>query len=213
MMDTIGVVPHDPEIRRTGFHRGEPADRSVRIGDSVGIRVHRHAPDALHRRIGGIPLHLVHVRAVRSHGHGNQFKAEILRNPEVPVIARSRTEKFHLFLPAPGRAAVNAVGIGHRYVIKHHVQAGIPADNHLGGVHAQHIGEHRLRLRNPVQQAVIPRIHPGIRAVPVPGIDAIQKTQRKIQLLGTRFAAGHIQLQPLSPGVLIQGTKLFGAGR
>ena len=37
LVDAVGIVPHEEEVRRGGLHRGDAADRLVGVNDAVGV--------------------------------------------------------------------------------------------------------------------------------------------------------------------------------
>ena len=61
MMHAVCIVPHDLEIRRGGFHRGQPAHGFITVTVSVRIGIQRHAPDSLYRLILHKRFHTVHI--------------------------------------------------------------------------------------------------------------------------------------------------------
>ena len=50
MMDRVGIVPEQPEIRSPGPHRGQPPRRRLAVDVPGGVGVFRHAPQALDGR-------------------------------------------------------------------------------------------------------------------------------------------------------------------
>ena len=79
VVHAVGVVPEDTEVRRGRRHRGEPPHDLLGVGDARGVRVLRHAPDALDRVVGGCQaLDLIHVGALGGHGHGDVLDAQIV---------------------------------------------------------------------------------------------------------------------------------------
>ena len=94
-MHGVGVVPEDAEVGGGAFHGGEAAHRLIGVGDAGGVRVLRHAPDALDGVVGGDEaLHFFHIGAVLAKGDGNHLDAEIFANREVTVVAGDGAEPF-----------------------------------------------------------------------------------------------------------------------
>ena len=84
-------------------------------------------------------LHGVHVRAVGTHGDGDQLKAEVLRNGEVAVAAGDGAEKFPVPDLLPGLSAADAVGHAVADQLVNKGKAAVAADNGPGGVGAHHV--------------------------------------------------------------------------
>lgn len=150
VMHAIGVVPEDTEVLGGAGHRGQATHDLVGIGDAVRVGVFRHAPDALHGRVvAHKALHLVHVRSLLGHGHGDHLDAEGLGHAEVAIVSGNGAQPLDLFQPAPRlrpqRAEVPAAG--HRLV--HEGQAGIAAHDDVFGLVVQHGRHEALRFGQP----------------------------------------------------------------
>ena len=115
----------------------------------------------------------------------------------MPVIARRRAEEFYPSLPTPRLTAAHPAAVCLGNIIKHQIQTGVAAHNHIFGCHLQNIREQLLRLRNPVEQAIVAHIgavrHPASAA----HVHTGEHIHRQVQLLRAGLSAGHIQLQPL----------------
>ena len=202
MMHAVSVVPVDAEVFRGGFEPRETAHRLVRVSDSLGIGILRHAPDTFDGRIGAYQLlHHIHIRAGGRHRHIDHLDPKIFGNRKVAVVARNGTEEFHLVQLAPGRAAHNAMGHGSGHSVIHHVQAGVAIDNDLIRGDLGHSAQKLLRFLYAVQHAIIPAVHAlGILQVRS-AVQHVHHSHGKIQLLCAGLASGHIQVQ-------IQGLRL-----
>ena len=160
LMDAVGIVPHDGEIRSGRLQIGKPPDGFLAVDNAVGIGVFGHRPDELYLGILDKRFHQVHIRPLRGHGHGNQLRTEVLGDGEMPVIARGRAENLHFFLPAPGTGAVlQAVGVGPGDNIKHQIQAGHAAHKNIFGLAVQNLRPVPLGAGQTGQFTVIPGVH------------------------------------------------------
>ena len=118
----------------------------------------------------------------------------------MPVISGGGAQELHRPLTAPGLLPAYPFGIGGGDVIEHHVEAGIAADDDVFRRHPHHRAEQGPRLRNAVGDAVVAGIRPARGAVAIPRVHTVEHIEGQVKLLGTRFAAGHIELQP--PGLI-----------
>ena len=163
-----------------------------------GVLVLGHAPDALDARVlAHQPLHQVHIRAVRQHRHGHQFKAEVLGHGKMPVIAGHRAEELPVRHLAPGGAAQQPVDHGVAQDVEHQGQAAVAAHDHLFGAAAHHAGQQGLRLRNAVQPAVVPAVGAVHAVQHRTAVHLVQHLAGELQLFRGRFSAGEVQVQPL----------------
>ena len=186
MMHAVCIVPHDLEIRRGGFHRGQPAHGFITVTVSVRIGIQRHAPDSLYRLILHKRFHTVHIRPCGKHGNGDKLKSEIFRHTEVTVVARRRAQKFRPSARIPrGRAIGKAQAPSQVDQVIHHIQAGVSAHDHLIRLCAQNIGKKAACLRHAFQVAVIARIDSRLTFVIRDG----KQVHRKIQLVRRGFPA------------------------
>ena len=103
MVDGIGVVPEQAEVGRTRSHRREALHRFRGIDLAGGIRVFRHAPHALHGRIGDERFDLVHVRPMAGQRHRYHANAILLADGEMAVIARHGAKERGCRRLRPGR--------------------------------------------------------------------------------------------------------------
>ena len=196
-MDAVGIVPHDGEIRSGRLQIGKPPDGFLTVDNAVGIGVFGHRPDELYLGILNKRFHQVHVRPLRGHGHGNQLGTKVLGDGEMPVIARSRAENLHFFLPAPGTGAVlQTVGIGPGDNIKHQIQTGHAAHKNIFGLAVQNLRPVPLGAGQTGQFTVIPGVHAVGDALGRIG-QRSEQVGNQIQLLPGGLAPRHIQLQTL----------------
>ena len=200
VMDDIGFIPEDFEIRRSGLHLGKTLDGLIAVGVAIGVGILRHTPDALDGVILGHQFfHHVHIRAIGGHRHADQLKAKLLGNSKVTVIAGHRAEELALLHLRPGaRRLREAEHIADVDQIVHQLQAGVAAHENLAGLHAEHIGKQCAGFGQTLQFTVVAGIGAGIGGV----IVHLQQVHGQIHLVRARLAAGHIQLEAL-------GLKLF----
>ena len=204
MMDGIGIVPVEAEILCRRLQTGHPADSLVRVGVPAGVRVLRHAPDALDGLIlGDKLLDQVHIRTVLKHRHRDILDPEILRDGEMAVVSRHHTEEFHLVQLAPGRISHDAVAVGAGNGVVHDVQAGVPVEDQvvIGDLH--HVSHQLLGLRNAAEHAVIPAVRAVLAGHIRGAAHHVHHAHGEIQLLGTGISAAHIQLQVLCLHLLV----------
>ena len=195
LMDTVGIVPHQHEVRGGGPHSRQTLHRLRRINDALGIGVLGNVPHSLHRRIPHQPLHHVHVRPLLRHGYGDQLHAEGLADAEVAVIARCRAEPLHRLQLAPRLLAVeHPMGIRLGDGVVHQLQAGVAADEHLLRPAAQYLGKQRPCLRDARQLAIVPGIQPTRQIVLRSG-QLCHLPCHHVQLLRAGLTTGHVQLQ------------------
>ena len=76
LVDAVGVVPHEGEVLRGRLQIGDAADRLLGVDDAVGVRIFRHAPHALDRRVLDVLFDEIHVRAGGRHGNDDHLAAE-----------------------------------------------------------------------------------------------------------------------------------------
>ena len=95
-MDTVGVVPHEQEVRRRRLKMRYAVDDLVAVYYAVGIGILRHAPHTLYGGILYNLLHHAHIRAVVVHGNRYKLHAEGLGDIEVAVIAGRRAKPLYL---------------------------------------------------------------------------------------------------------------------
>ena len=194
VVDRVGIVPEDPEVRRLGRHGGQPPDHVVRIHRARGVAVFGDAPDALDGRVaGGELLHGLHVRPVSLHRHRDHLDSQVLADGKMPVVARAGAQELHVALAAPGRRSrghSKENRPGHRVV--HQGEAGVAADDQLLGRHLHVVGEKRLGLGDPVEPAVVAAVRAVLRPVE-PAAGAVQHAQGQVELCRAGFAAGHVQ--------------------
>ena len=193
MVHTVGVVPHDAEVLCRRTQRGKTPHRLIGVGDAVGIGIHRHAPNALDRRILHIFLDDIHVGAFLGHRHTDEPCTEKFGDGKVTVIAGDGTKELDFPLHEPRLAAANAFGERTGDIVEHHIETGVPADNHRVLRHAHHGGKQTLCLRNTVKETVVAGVHTVFRQIAVLFIHAIEHTQRQSQLFRAGLAAGHIE--------------------
>ena len=204
MMNTVGIVPVNPEILCRGLQIGEAADGLIGIGITLGIGVLRHAPDALDGRILCHQFfHQIHIRAFWGHGHVDHLDAKMLGDGKVPVIAGHRAEELHLIQLAPGSASQYAMGHRPGYGVVHDIQAGIAVHDHLLRCYLHHICHQLFCLRDTVQNAVIAAVQSRFCLQDTLAGEDIHDSHGKVKLCCRRLSSGHIQLQALALGILI----------
>ena len=194
VVQRVGVVPEDLEVRSGGRHRREPLGHLLG-GDLAGrVGVGRHQPHALDRRVVG------HQRGDRvgvgsgvGHRHRHHLDAEPLQQGEVPVVAGGRAEEAHRLLGAPGALGVDAAlepQVGQH--VLHQREARGALGRELLDLEPEQLGEH-LAERGDAGQAAV-----------VAGVDAVGRRGRRgeleqpvgeVELLGRRLPAGEVQLE------------------
>ena len=195
MVDDVGLIPEDLEIRGGGLHLGKALDGLITVSVAIGVGVLRHAPDALDGIVLSHQLfHNVHIGAVGGHGHADQLKAELLGDSKVTVIAGHRAEELALLYlrPRAGRLR-EAEHIADVDEVVHQLQAGVAAHEHLVGLYAEHICKQGASLAQTLQLAVVAGVGACIRGV----VGHLQQVHCQIHLVGAGLAACHVQLQTL----------------
>lgn len=137
MVDAIGIVPHDGEIRGGSFHGSQTAHGFIAVCDARGIGVLGHTPDALHRRVLYQLFHQIHIRAGFGQRDSHQLKAQILCDGKVTVISRHQAEELAVgaLIPGLGRVQHAEHQAPHQGII-HHGEAGAAADNDILPAHS-----------------------------------------------------------------------------
>src|SRR5690625_4229948 len=97
----IGVIPHDAEIRGSRFHRRELFDAFLARRHPRRVSEHWHGPHALRRRIFSQLSDSIYVWPIFEHWHGDIFKAELLRDGVVAVVAWHRADPLALLISHP----------------------------------------------------------------------------------------------------------------
>ena len=125
------------------------------------------------------------------------------------VIARHRTQKLHPIQFAPGCMSHNTMShrAGNRII--HHIQAGITVNNNLICRDLAHSSQKLLGLLDSIQHTIITAVYTLTAFQIHTAIKNIQHTHGQIQLFGTGFSSGHIQLQPLILIMFILGLKFI----
>ena len=160
LVDTVGVVPHEQEVRRRRLKMRYAVDDLVAVYYAVGIGILRHAPHTLYGGILYDLLYHVHVRAVVVHGNRYKLHAEGLGDLEVAVIAGRRAKPLYLVQLGPWFFGMQqAVGISLCYGIVHKLKAGVAAYKYLLGLYSQSIGKKSPAYRQTVQPAVIKGVY------------------------------------------------------
>ena len=194
VVDGVGIVPVDAEVRSGGLQAGEPADGLIGVGNALGIAVLGDAPDALDGGILGYQLlHHVHIRAGGQHGHIDHLNAEVLGDGKVPVVAGNGAEELHLVQLAPGGRAHNALDHGPGHGVVHHVQAGVAIDDDLIRPDLHHVRHELLAFLNAVQHAVVPAVGAVLTGQVAVAVQHVHHTHGQIQLGLAGLAPGHIQ--------------------
>ena len=160
-MYAVSVIPENSEILGSGLESCKALYCFIGICVSVGVGVHRYAPDSLN---GGIVvyklLNHIHIRTLRSHGNIYHFDTECLGDAEMSVIAGNRAKELYLIALAPGLcAAIYAELHCSCNGIIHKSKAGITAYDYHGGVNAQQVCKKLLSLGDTCEEAVIADIN------------------------------------------------------
>ena len=211
VMDDIGFIPEDLEIRRSGLHLGKTLDGLIAVGVAIGVGILRHTPDALDVRILGHQLfHNVHIRAIGGHRHADQLKAKLLGNSKVTVIAGHRAEELALLHLRPGaRRLRETEHIADIDEVIHQLQAGVAAHEHFLRLYAKDIRKQHAGLLQAFQLAIVAGIRASIGGIVI----HLQQVHGQIHLVRAGLAAGHIQLEALGLKFLVLCLKrcLFGS--
>ena len=105
VVERVGVVPEDLEVRRRGGHRGQPLCDLLADDRAAGVGVGRDHPYPLDARVlRGQLGHRVRVRSVVVHRHRHHLDAEPLEQREVPVVAGDRADEPDRLLLRPTAA-------------------------------------------------------------------------------------------------------------
>ena len=208
-MDTVGIIPEDPEILGRRLQTRETANRLVRIGIALGIGVLRYTPDTLDGLVLRYqPLNHIHIRAGGRHGNRDHFDSKILGDGKMPVIPRNRAQEFHLVQLAPGSIAQDTVGHGSGNRIIHHIQRRIAVNDDVVRVILHHVADQYLCLVDTRQHTVVTAVGSVLAAEVHPGIQRIHHSHGQIQLLPTWFPAAHVQSQILLLELVILRPKI-----
>ena len=209
----IGVVPENTEIGRGALHGGQPAHYLVGIGDARGIRVLRHAPDALDGVVGGHQaLHFVHIRAVLPQRHGNHLNAQGLADGEVTVVAGDGAEPFHLGQAPPGRTSQGPEHQVAHHGVVHGREARIAEHDDVLWLIVQKRRHEPLRLGDAVEHAVVAAVGAVLGGKVGFGVQHVQHRQGQLQLCGRGLAAGHVQLEAPGRHLAVAGAHLGELG-
>ena len=126
------------------------------------------------------------------------------------VVAGTGTEKFDLGETPPRRIAAHSEDVQPHHHVVHERQTGVAADDDASGIDAEQFAEVAFRLGQPLQHAVVA----GVGTVL--GADVaerrIEHRATGIQLIGTGFAARHIEFQPALPETPVSGVEPFLQG-
>ncbi len=202
-MHAVGVVPEDAEIGSGGLHLGKAADHVVAKGDTRGVGVLGHAPDALDGVVlGHEALDLVHVGALGRHGNGDVLDAEVVGDAEVAVIARSRAEELDRLtrvrggILRPRRVAAGAAAPEHAGDVVLDEQARRPEHERLVGRATEELARELARRGDALKATVVRAVHAAVEKIGVLTEDREQRA-RDIDLRGRGFAARHIERKAL----------------
>ncbi len=92
--------------------------------------------------------------------------------------------------------------------VMHQIEAGVPADNELLRLHLQVFGKQRFGLGDAVQSPVIAAVGTGGGQI-IAAVNAIQHIQGQVQLVGTRLAAGNVEIETAGLIFAIPVLKFF----
>ena len=195
MMDTICIVPENPEVLCLRLQCSKPLYNSIAVNNAARIRVHRHTPDSLNGVIFCNELfHKIHIRTICKHRYIDHFNAQEFTNCKVTVITRYRTQELYFVIFSPWLAAQHAVGHSKGNCPVHCIQRRISEYNQFFCRNAQHWCQQRLCFRDTIQNTVIA----AVQTVFSPIIIFLQNFHHALcqfQLLWSRLSTGHIQLQ------------------
>ena len=209
VMNRVGVVPEQTEIRRPCAHRGQPADRFGGIHLPARVGVFWHAPHPFHRRIGGQRFDRVHVGPVPGQRNREHADAVFLAQRKMAVVTRHRTDEGR-FGPGFGRSR-NALQQRPHDAVVHHREAGIVGNHDLIRGRSQHWGEQGSDFRKALQDAVVAGVLTRLgHKVAVAGEG--EHRVRQIELLRRRLAARHVEFQATRPERVIVGPHRLAQG-
>ena len=213
MVHGVGVVPEDAEIVGGALHGGEAAHRLIGVGDAGGVRVLRHAPDALDCVVGDDEaLHFFHIGAVLAKGDGNHLDAEIFANREVTVVAGDGAEPFHLGQAPPGRTSQGPEHQVAHHGVVHGREARIAEHDDVLWLIVQKRRHEPLRLGDAVEHAVVAAVGAVLGGKVGFGVQHVQHRQGQLQLCGRGLAAGHVQLEAPGRHLAVAGAHLGELG-
>ena len=110
VMDDIGFIPEDFEIRRSGLHLGKTLDGLIAVGVAIGVGILGYAPDTLDGVVGGTQaLDLVHVGAVVGHRDGDVLDTQVGGDAKVAVVAGNRAQELDLLAVVRGLVSLPRV--------------------------------------------------------------------------------------------------------
>ena len=194
VMHAVGIVPVNPEILCRGLQPRESPDRLVAVAVALGVGILRHTPDPLDALIlSDQSLDKSHIRAARRHRDRNHLDSEVLRDAEVPVIARDRAEPLHLIQPAPGDIPHHTVRHGTGNGVIHHIQGGVSVDDDVVRIVLHHIGNQDLGLCDPVQHSVISAVRPVLTEHVRIAVQRVHKSHGEVELLLAGLSAAHVE--------------------
>ena len=205
LMDAVGVVPHEEEVRGGGLQGSKAADGLLGVNVALGVGVLGDIPHALDLGVLHSGLHGVHIRAVGGHGDGDELEAEGLRDLEVAVIAGGGAEPLEALLFAPGLFRMEqAVGHGLADGVVHQLEAGVAAGEDLALPTSQDLREEPPGGGEAGQLAVVAAVH-AVGEKVLRRMEDIEKAADHVQLLLAGLAPGHVQLQALGlQGVILR---------
>ena len=125
VMYAVCVIPEYSEILCLGRKVCKTLYRFIRIGDTLGVAVHRYAPYTLDKLVFAYQLlDHIHIGTVGSIRNGDHLYTHTLTDCKVSVITRSRTKELNLLVLAPRLiSSENAEQHGSCYRIVHKLKA------------------------------------------------------------------------------------------
>ena len=124
MMDAVGIIPVNTEVRCCRFQSCKTLYGFFRVGVALWVGVFRNTPDSLDGCILTYQLlYHVHIRSLWSHRNIDHLDSEKFGDLEVTVITRYRTEEFHLVKLAPWSISHYTLSHGTCNTVEHNVQA------------------------------------------------------------------------------------------
>ena len=203
VVHAVGVVPEDAEIGRGRGHLDQAAHSVLAKGDTRGVGILGHAPDALDGIVGGNEaLDLVHIGAVVGHRDGDVLDTQVSGNSKVAIVTGNRTQELDLLavvrglVGIPGLAAARAAAPEHASDVVLDQQARRAQHERLLGGAAQELPCQLTCRGNALKAAVVGTVDVAVVQIGI-DIEDIEHGSRDVHLGGRRLAAGHVERQAL----------------
>ena len=203
VVHAVGVVPEDAEIGRGRGHLDQAAHGVLAKGDTRGVGILGHAPDALDGIVGGNEaLDLVHIGAVVGHRDGNVLDTQVSGNSKVAIVTGNRTQELDLLavvrclVSLPRVATTRAATPEHTGDIVLDQQTRRTQHERLLGGATQELPRQLACRGNALKAAVVGAVDVAVVQIGI-GIEDIEHGSRDVHLGGRRLAAGHVERQAL----------------